>query len=356
MKIILGVRKLLGSTFRIGVVWLMAGALFLAWVMWQDLFHLEYPFGYYYFFAGPSLMVLHMVLVRILRVPAQRIARKRLRAAKPHYLKASAYIEGSNLDQAVAEYNTIIGIDPDNPRAYMGRGMVNDLKGMYDLAIADYTAAIEIEPFLRGLAHRPSIGSDAGKYDLAWAYHYRGLSYLSKGKSDQANRDFESAIAVRSVFFPQTIGDVGPLEDFANNSFPTFGRVRSDAADTVHYVKPCGVVRKNKGGISFYSRHYVGVSCRTCLDSRPNRNRLTESIGTPIERASLACIPLVAPKYGWPIFEHLVDGQIFPWLMVLLMHVIGFSVLWADILEELLMKMVRPLATAFLARPFYDFR
>ena len=42
--------------------------------------------------------------------------------------------------------------------------------------------------------------------------------------------------------------------------------------------------------------------------------------------------------------------------MVLLMHVIGFSVLWADILEELLMKMVRPLATAFLARPFYDFR
>ena len=55
MKIILGVRKLLGSTFRIGVVWLMAGALFLAWVMWQDLFHLEYPFGYYYFFAGPSL-------------------------------------------------------------------------------------------------------------------------------------------------------------------------------------------------------------------------------------------------------------------------------------------------------------
>ena len=300
MKIILGVRKLLGSTFRIGVVWLMAGALFLAWVMWQDLFHLEYPFGYYYFFAGPSLMVLHMVLVRILRVPAQRIARKRLRAAKPHYLKASAYIEGSNLDQAVAEYNTIIGIDPDNPRAYMGRGMVNDLKGMYDLAIADYTAAIEIEPFLRGLAHRPSIGSDAGKYDLAWAYHYRGLSLVPvKGKIGpgqqrfrirqvwepfrqvrpglglplpraiwrpvkapwrtspttvsrrlpigQANRDFESAIAVRSVFSPLTIGDVGPLEDFANNSFPTFGRVRSEDADTVHYVKPCGVVRKNKG-------------------------------------------------------------------------------------------------------------
>ena len=173
---------------------------------------------------------------------------------------------------------------------------------------------------------------------------------------DEANRDFESAVAVRSVFFPKTLGTVGSPEDVSQNSSAGPGNVPPEKTGTVHYVKPCGIVRKNYGRISFYSRDYVGVNCRACLGSRPKRKRLKDLIGTPLERASLACIPLVAPKYGWAIFEFLVDGLILPSLMVLLVHVVGFSILWADDSEELLIKMVRPLATKFLAKPFHEIR
>ena len=352
MKSILRVRKLLGGAYRIGVVWLIVGALFLAWVSVHDLFHLEYPYGYYYFFAGPLLMLLQIVLVKALRVAAQIVARKRLRSADPHYRAANAYMRSSAFDRAVAEYELIIGIDPDNPRAYMGRGMVYDRQGKHDLAVSDYTTAIGIDPFLRGIAHRPSAGSEAGKYDLAWAYHYRGLSYLSIGQRDQANKDFESATAVRSVFFPRTYGHVGPPEGLANRGSPMFGEVGAYDAGIVHYVRPCEVVRRNNATGSLYSKDYVGVTCRVCLDNRPKKKTLNDIIGGPLERASLVCIPLVAPKYGWTIFELLADGQLFLSLPLLLLHVVGFSVLWADALEDLLMKMFRPLASRILAKPF----
>ena len=168
MNSVLRLRKMVGSTYRICVVWLILGALFLTWVTLNDLFHLEYPYGYYYYFAGLVLVVMHMVLVRTLRVAAQRIARRRLREAEPFYLRAKAWVAESDFDRAAVEYDSIVVIDPDNPRAYMGRGRVYDLLGKHDLAITDYTAAIEIDPFLRGLAHRPSAGDAAGKYDLAW--------------------------------------------------------------------------------------------------------------------------------------------------------------------------------------------
>ena len=166
-------------------------------------------FGLY---QGLNFLLCLALLVCIGLVPdwalkggAARIMRKRLRTAEPHYKQADVFREKGEYDMAIVEYGKVIGIDPDNARACTGRGNVYDLMGEYDLAIADYTAAIEIDPRIRGLAHRKTLGSDAGDYDLAWAHYYRGCSYQSKGEPDPAKRDFEAAISVGHVGFPENL-------------------------------------------------------------------------------------------------------------------------------------------------------
>jgi len=49
-------------------------------------------------------------------------------------------------DQAIADYNKDIEINPRDAVAYYNRGIVYGLSGQYDQAIADYTKAIELNP------------------------------------------------------------------------------------------------------------------------------------------------------------------------------------------------------------------
>ena len=353
MKLIAGIRKLLGTPERIAIVWLIAGVLLLAWVVLQDAFYIRNPIGYYYMLGFPLLLALQHLLASALRMFAERIARKPLRAAASYYQNANALLEQSELDLAVAEYDLIIRIDPDNARAYTGRGRTYDLKGEHDLAIADYTAAIRIDPFIRGLAHRKSLGGDAGDYDLAWAQYYRGCSYLSKGEADLAKRDFDSATLLGHAGFPKALGNAGLLKAHSYNTPAMAHHHRSEDAVAVHYVKPCRAVRMNEGENFRYSKFYVGVSCKTCLENIPNHKFLGAPFGSPMSRFIFPCLLLVSPLPGWLFIENLVEGRIFPWLGFPFLMVFAFLPLWADELAAFMMTIAKPLATKFLAKPFY---
>ena len=353
MKLIAGIRKLLGTPERIAVAWLIAGVLLLAWVVLQDAFYIRNPIGYYYMLGFPLLLALQHLLASALRMFAERIARKRLRAAASYYQNANALLEQSELDLAVAEYDLIIHIDPDNARAYTGRGRIYDLKGEHDLAIADYTAASRIDPFIRGLAHRKSLGDDAGDYDLAWAHYYRGCSYLSMGEGALAKREFDSAIALGNVGFPKALGNAGLLKAHSYNIPAMVHHQRSEDAGAVHYVKPCRAVRMNEGTNFLCSKYYVGVSCKACLENIPNHKFLGADLGSPMSRAVFPCLILVCPLPGWIIVENLIEGRMFPWLVIPFLVICAFVPLWADELAALMMTIAKPLATKFLAKPFY---
>lgn len=79
-------------------------------------------------------------------------------------------------DQALADFDEAIRLDPKSATTYTSRGNLYGDRGDNDKAIADYNAAIKLNP------------------KLAPAYSNRGLSWMAKGDNDRALADFNHAI------------------------------------------------------------------------------------------------------------------------------------------------------------------
>ncbi len=79
-------------------------------------------------------------------------------------------------DLAILEYSLAIDIDPDNDRYYNNRGSLYLLGDKPYRAVLDFTMAIEINP------NRPE------------AYYNRGRALERMGKYDEARRDYEKAV------------------------------------------------------------------------------------------------------------------------------------------------------------------
>ena len=85
-------------------------------------------------------------------------------------------IEEGRYDEAIAECNKAIELDPNMAGAYVNRSFAYSKKGEFDKTIADCNKAIELDP------------------NLADAYNNRGIAYYNKGDYDKAARDFKKAI------------------------------------------------------------------------------------------------------------------------------------------------------------------
>ena len=81
-----------------------------------------------------------------------------------------------NGEAAMADYTAAIRLDPDNADPFENRAVLYANQGDTDHAIADYTAAIEID----------------GQRSTAFAN--RGLAWATKGEPDKALADFNEAI------------------------------------------------------------------------------------------------------------------------------------------------------------------
>jgi len=83
--------------------------------------------------------------------------------------------KAGHLDLAVADYTTAISLDPKFARAYEGRGEVYELKGDLDRAILDYDQAIRLDPifaqalYRRGVVKLRKGDAAAGEADIATA-------------------------------------------------------------------------------------------------------------------------------------------------------------------------------------------
>ena len=129
-----------------------------------------------------------------------------------HYYRGGAYYHKGGYDQAIAECDQAINLNPNYAEAYAGRGLAYALKKEYDQAIADCDQAIALKPDLawiyinRGiLYHDVDLDQAIADFDQAvrlqpddaGAYINRGNAYADKGNYDRAIVDYDQAVKLQ---------------------------------------------------------------------------------------------------------------------------------------------------------------
>ena len=115
-------------------------------------------------------------------------------------------------DQAIAVVDRAIAVNPGYPEAYRNRGVLHDKMGQYDRAIADYTKAISLKSsYYEAFNSRGLVFAKTGRFDRAIAdydatiginprhvgvYQNRGIAYTLIGSYDRALEDFNTAISL----------------------------------------------------------------------------------------------------------------------------------------------------------------
>jgi tetratricopeptide (TPR) repeat protein len=90
--------------------------------------------------------------------------------------RARAHRNLGRYDEALADFNRAIELNPDRARVIADRGETYRLAGRFDEALADFNRAIELDP------------------DYTWAIASRGQTYQALRRFDEALADFARAI------------------------------------------------------------------------------------------------------------------------------------------------------------------
>ena len=354
LKCISAIRKLLYRRFLVFIVglifWMIVAGL--VWSLMEDI-----P-GWVMGLLSTGLGIVigtQVLLEALLDRASEKIARNRLKAAEPHYQNADSFRELEQYDLAISEYGMAIGIDPDNVRAYTGRGNIYELKGEHDLAIADFTTAIEMDSYIRGAAHRSTRGRNSGDYDLAWAHYYRGCSYQTQRESELARSDFEAIIAVNHYGFPNSlvynylpVAQEARPEDVLAVKF-----LEPEDASAVHYVRPCQTVRRIEGLKTLCSRYYLAVTCNGCLANKPKKRGVIYSTHSRPGKTLWGLILLVTAIAAFAAFVAFKEGNLGPGLLVAFISpTFLLNTIWDARLGKAAMKIIKPLAAKYLAKQF----
>ncbi|MFN2290172.1 MAG: tetratricopeptide repeat protein [Anaerolineae bacterium] len=99
-------------------------------------------------------------------------------SAGEHLDKGNDYLDQGQFDQAIAEFQAAIQLDPDLTNAHYNLGLAYQKQDKLDEAAAAYQEAIQLDP------------------DLAEAHNNLGLIYDTQGKSDQAIAEYQEAIGI----------------------------------------------------------------------------------------------------------------------------------------------------------------
>ena len=130
-----------------------------------------------------------------------------------HYLKRGLLrLQQADFDGAIADFDAAIGLEPRNALAHRHRASAWGGKGDQDRALADYELALRIDPgnpatFTdRGIYWRRNGALDLAMVDFdqairlgfsnARAYNERGLVWYEKGRYERAIADFTRAIKI----------------------------------------------------------------------------------------------------------------------------------------------------------------
>lgn len=111
-----------------------------------------------------------------------------------YVVRGLAWQKKGDLDRALADYTAAIKINPKDALAYNNRGMLWRERGDSNRAIADFTAAIAINPLPRSdEAYLRRGNAIVAKRDVN-VYENRALALLERSDFDGAIADFDRAI------------------------------------------------------------------------------------------------------------------------------------------------------------------
>jgi tetratricopeptide (TPR) repeat protein len=143
---------------------------------------------------------------------------------RAYYNRGTAYFANGDLEAAVADFSQAVQLFPNDAQAYQARAAAYQRRRDFDLAIADDTRVIEINPksstgyayyTYYAYAHRADVYADEGNFDrsiadsskaieidpkLKFAYCIRGHAYVAKGEVEPAIADFNQAIQLASDY------------------------------------------------------------------------------------------------------------------------------------------------------------
>ena len=127
------------------------------------------------------------------------------------------YGEKGEHDLAIKDFTKAIELNPDYAFAYNNRGAVYRDKGEHDQAIEDCSKAIQLQPnYAEPYNNRGAAYGNKGDYDLAikdyniaiklqpdfvQAYYNRGLAYHEKREFDRAIKDYSKATKLNPKLF-----------------------------------------------------------------------------------------------------------------------------------------------------------
>lgn len=130
----------------------------------------------------------------------------------PYYPRGEIYLSDGSVDSALADYNTYLALGGPLPGAYKSRADIYYNKGLNDQALADYNAYLAARPDdLEAVFRRGNLHYDAGRYvealddyttyltaepaaDMVFAY--RGDTYAKMGEGSLAKEDYRKALAL----------------------------------------------------------------------------------------------------------------------------------------------------------------
>ncbi|MGW6026169.1 tetratricopeptide repeat protein [Streptomyces sp. NPDC055099] len=162
--------------------------------------------------------------------------------ALAHALRGREYRRGGLHSQALADYTAALTLDPDLPRAYAGRGHTHLAMRRFEAALADHSDAVRLAP--RSPTHRINRAtvyfrmrrSEEAMADLdhalaldrhnTWALEFRGLLHHQMGHHDKALTDLTDAVTID----PQAAWAFGARGDL----HLTLGHLESALADLDH--------------------------------------------------------------------------------------------------------------------------
>ena len=158
--------------------------------------------------------------------------------------RALAWKDKGDLDRAIADYDDAIFLNPNFALAYAGRGEILRLKGEFNRALADLDKAVSLNPksapslYLRGKTLQETGALDRAIADynealrlipgLAAVLTNRGLAYESKGDLAKARADFAEALKLPPLSDAET---TKPAQETARSHLEALDKAAREAKE-----------------------------------------------------------------------------------------------------------------------------
>ena len=102
--------------------------------------------------------------------------------ARAYRMRGAVHLRLGNRLLALADFSACIDLEPDEPTHYVTRALIYQVEGRNEQAIEDYTAAIALKP-------------NSGKW-----HSNRGMSYMRLGLFEEAEQDFNRAVKLQPTY------------------------------------------------------------------------------------------------------------------------------------------------------------